>query len=448
MKKYFLLFCLCLQVLYVFGQGINCASMEPLCAGGSSFTFPSATNASVRAADAAGFGCLETQPNPSWFYIKIDQPGSLTINLSQVTNNGTPIDTDFICWGPFTDPPPICGPGNLNSGTAIDCSYSADASEQINILNTQSGEYYVLLITNFEGSAGRISLTQTNTSQGNAGSTDCTIACPLTLGDDIALCNGGVATLTANFAPSGNYNTSLTTIEWLRNGVVLPQTTKSITINETGSYSVNIYNPACGADVITDDVEVVAGTAVFTTAEPETLTILAPATGNYIFNLTENNAVILDGEDPAGYSIAYYESEIAAEEGSNPLPYAVAYNGYNGQTIWARVVNLLTSCPIVYSFTLNVISYATYITPNGDGYHDTWGISGLRGFKDVTITIFDRYGKLIKNMSPNSNSLQGRTWDGTFNGRMLPSDDYWFTLVYINKQGRKIELRSHIAMKR
>jgi gliding motility-associated-like protein len=448
MNKYFLLFGLCLQVFIVCGQGSNCASMEPFCAGGSSFTFPSATNASIRASDAAGFGCLETQPNPSWFFIKIDQAGNLRFNLIQVTNSGSPIDIDFICWGPFTDPPPICGAANLNSTTVVDCSYSAEASEQIDILNTQAGEYYVLLITNFNGSAGQISLTQTNTSQSSAGSTDCTIACPVTLGNDIVLCTGGTASLTADFNPAGTYDDTLTTVEWLHDGVLMPQTTETITINESGTYTVNIHNPACGADLITDDVLVVAGTATFTTAAPEALTILAPSTGNYIFNLTENNSVILDGEDPAGYSISYFESEIAAEEGSGPLLDAVAYKGGNGQTIWVRVVNLLTTCPIVYSFTLNVISYATYITPNGDGYHDTWGINGLRGFKDVTITIFDRYGRLIKTMSPNNNSLQGKTWDGTFNGRMLPSDDYWFTLNYTNKQGRKIELRSHIAVKR
>lgn len=448
MYKYFLFFFVCFAAYTAHSQGSNCASMEPFCAGGSTFTFPNAINTSIRASDAADYGCLQTQPNPSWFYIKIDQPGSLNFTLSQVTNFGSPIDIDFICWGPFTNLPPICGASNLNSATVVDCSYSAEATEQISVSNTQTGEYYVLLITNFSGMSGNISLTQTNTNQSNSGSTDCTIACPVSLGEDITLCHGGTETLTANFTPLGTYSDNLTTVEWLHDGVVMPQTSKSIIINQTGTYTVNIHNPACGADVISDSINVVAGNAVFTTATPEALTILAPARGPFVFNLTENNTVILNGQDANAYSIAYYESEAAAEEGTSPLRDAIAYKGANGQTIWVRVVNLSNSCPIVYSFTLNVITYNNYLTPNGDGYHDTWGISGLRGYKEVLITVFDRYGRLIKTLNPNSSSLQGRTWDGTLNGQMLPSDDYWFTVSYINKQDRKVELSSHFAMKR
>ena len=42
-----------------------------------------------------------------------------------------------------------------------------------------------------------------------------------------------------------------------------------------------------------------------------------------------------------------------------------------------------------------------------------------------SILIFDRYGKLLKQIDENSPG-----WDGTFNGRQLPSSDYWFKLEY------------------
>ncbi|MGV7107808.1 T9SS type B sorting domain-containing protein, partial [Flavobacterium sp. U410] len=56
--------------------------------------------------------------------------------------------------------------------------------------------------------------------------------------------------------------------------------------------------------------------------------------------------------------------------------------------------------------------------------------------------IFDRYGKLVKQISPNGNG-----WDGTYNGRQLPSTDYWFSLQY-EENGVAKEFRAHFSLKR
>ena len=62
--------------------------------------------------------------------------------------------------------------------------------------------------------------------------------------------------------------------------------------------------------------------------------------------------------------------------------------------------------------------------PNADGFNDTWRIIGIETLPASQIHIFDRYGKLLKQISPGSTG-----WDGTYNGRALPSSDYWFSLV-------------------
>ena len=49
----------------------------------------------------------------------------------------------------------------------------------------------------------------------------------------------------------------------------------------------------------------------------------------------------------------------------------------------------------------------------------------MNSFQNWKISIFDRYGKLLTQLS-NSNLL----WDGTFNGNKLPSTDYWFVINY------------------
>ncbi|HZW62131.1 MAG TPA: T9SS type B sorting domain-containing protein, partial [Flavobacteriaceae bacterium] len=63
------------------------------------------------------------------------------------------------------------------------------------------------------------------------------------------------------------------------------------------------------------------------------------------------------------------------------------------------------------------------------------------------IYIFDRYGKLLKQLSPT-----GSGWDGMYNGEPLPSSDYWFTVEYYepgqgSESGTK-EFRSHFTLKR
>ncbi|MFN3967912.1 choice-of-anchor L domain-containing protein [Flavobacterium sp.] len=90
-----------------------------------------------------------------------------------------------------------------------------------------------------------------------------------------------------------------------------------------------------------------------------------------------------------------------------------------------------------------VINYPKYFTPNGDGYHDTWNITNLSNQPSANIIIYDRYGKVIKQIRPNGNG-----WDGTYNGHIMPSDDYWFSVSYTDENQVNQEFRAHFAMKR
>lgn len=80
-----------------------------------------------------------------------------------------------------------------------------------------------------------------------------------------------------------------------------------------------------------------------------------------------------------------------------------------------------------YPFT--ILDYPNFFTPNGDGANDVWKVDGLDSYPLSTIYIFDRYGKLLKQMNANSVG-----WNGTFNGYPLPATDYWFRLVLNENQ--------------
>ena len=85
-----------------------------------------------------------------------------------------------------------------------------------------------------------------------------------------------------------------------------------------------------------------------------------------------------------------------------------------------------------------------FFTPNGDAYHPTWNIIGLSNQPGAKIYIFDRYGKLLKQISP-----AGPGWDGTFNGSPMPSQDYWFRVEYVDPfDGTPKEFINHFTLKR
>jgi gliding motility-associated-like protein len=89
-----------------------------------------------------------------------------------------------------------------------------------------------------------------------------------------------------------------------------------------------------------------------------------------------------------------------------------------------------------------VVNYPKYFTPNGDGFHETWNITDLQEQLQANIYIFDRYGKLLKQIKPSGNG-----WDGKYNGTEMLSDDYWFTVSYLKNNETK-EFRAHFTLKR
>ncbi|MEZ4853824.1 choice-of-anchor L domain-containing protein [Flavobacterium sp.] len=183
------------------------------------------------------------------------------------------------------------------------------------------------------------------------------------------------------------------------------ETSQNITVDVAGSYSVTVTNnnncstvqqfTVINSEIATIDAIIVNDFSANNTAE-----VLVSGSGAYNFSL--------DG-------INYQESAIFTnlEEGE----YTVFVKDKKG-------------CGTV-SKNFYVLDYPKYFTPNGDGINDFWTIKNLkkRGFLAVKIYIFDRYGKLIKEIKSNEAG-----WNGTFNGYNLPATDYWFVLELNNER--------------
>ena len=96
--------------------------------------------------------------------------------------------------------------------------------------------------------------------------------------------------------------------------------------------------------------------------------------------------------------------------------------------------------------TVQVMDYPKFFTPNGDGFNDNWNIYSIADQPGATIYIFDRMGKLLKQISPT-----GSGWDGTYNNNPMPTSDYWFTVEYTEPNSPSTEkklFKSHFTLKR
>lgn len=90
------------------------------------------------------------------------------------------------------------------------------------------------------------------------------------------------------------------------------------------------------------------------------------------------------------------------------------------------------------SSSVFVFDYPKFFSPNNDGYNDFWNV--FLENSDTTLSIFDRYGKLLKQIRQDEVG-----WDGTYNGYKLPSTDYWFVLDY-DECGIKRTFKSHFTL--
>ena len=74
----------------------------------------------------------------------------------------------------------------------------------------------------------------------------------------------------------------------------------------------------------------------------------------------------------------------------NPMFTGIAPGKY---LAYVRDIN---GCGLSVPFEVYVLDYQRFFTPNGDGYNDVWNIKNFDLFSEATISIYDRYGKLMQ----------------------------------------------------
>lgn len=85
------------------------------------------------------------------------------------------------------------------------------------------------------------------------------------------------------------------------------------------------------------------------------------------------------------------------------------------------------------------------ITPNGDGRNDVIDYSALGSKIDLTFSVYNRYGAKIHQGDKTNNYK----WDGTTNGRKVPTGSYWYSVTWNenNKTKTPVKLSGWIIVK-
>ena len=210
--------------------------------------------------------------------------------------------------------------------------------------------------------------------------------------------------------------------EWFLNESLVPisgETSSTLTVPNAGNYTVIATQKAY------PNCKSVPNKITVTKSEP------ALATARVEYSFTENLNVITIATGLGNYVYQLDENEIQTSnlfENVEPGTHKIKVIDKNG-------------CAD-YILSVIVLDYVRYFTPNADNFNDKWNIKGIKDQPNAKVYIFDRYGKFLKQVTPDEEG-----WDGTFAGNLMPSDDYWFTVSY-EENGEQKEFKSHFAMKR
>ncbi len=204
----------------------------------------------------------------------------------------------------------------------------------------------------------------------------------VSLGDNREFCKGEKVTLDAG----GGYETYL----WNTGA-----STQKIEVNQEGTYSVIVTNSnKCESSTSVKITKRKLGTITNIKIANNTISVIMSDSGDYLYSLDK---------------VRWQESN----EFSNLS---------NGENLMVYVKAKL-GCE-VDSKSFSLFSIPNIFSPNSDLKNDTWKISGLEHYPNSVILIVDRYGKPVLNKIVNGNF----EWDGSFNGKKLPTGTYWYHL--------------------
>lgn len=337
----------------------NAAGGTPL-ATGSSFTTPALTQTTTYYVDAYDTSCT-------------------TGTRTAVTATINPIPTVTIA-----SPTPVCG----ENSAVLNATPSAGTINWFNVptggTSLGSGNTFTTPVLS-EDTTFYAEAVNNGCSSGNRIAVNVVVyELPDVEDETVILCEGAVITLSAGISNA--------TYRWSTG-----ENSQTIQVNNNAPYSVTVTSPApenCSKtkhfNIIQYDIPVIETVVT----KDSSVEIIASGNGEYNYSIDGFN---------------YQDSNL----------FTVSEGGL--YTAYVREKNVY--CGYSDQQTFVVILVPSFFSPNGDGHNDIFYLKGMEFYPNSSISIFNRYGKLIKQVMPGN-----PFWDGTFGGEKLPADDYWYVL--------------------
>jgi len=182
---------------------------------------------------------------------------------------------------------------------------------------------------------------------------------------------------------------------------------------EPGTYTVSLVATAeCGT--ATDESVLTNYLSVYNSPSVEVITL--PTT------VCPGDDVLLEGQSSAN-SVQWFagEAPISSNLTVNVNP--------NFETVYTLIATNTAGCSAADSVLISineVCELSNAITPNNDGFNDTWMIPQAQSNPNIIVTIFNRWGQEVYSNSAYDN---GNGWNGTNNdGTELPSGTYYYVI--------------------
>ena len=195
--------------------------------------------------------------------------------------------------------------------------------------------------------------------------------------------------------------------QWYKNGTAINNATNAtFTAKESGLYSVEEKNAACGSSSLAKELKVIAKPIAY--AGPDQ-------------SLPEGVISALSGSGGGTYEWTP-TTYLSLGTVSNPTFKAT-------QTITYELIVKDGICPsdpdYVTIYVVKPIKVPNVITVNGDGVNDVWKIENIEGYPNVIIEIYNRWGNLVWKTAG-----YPKNWDGTNyrNSEVLPEGTYFYII--------------------
>ncbi|WP_299106554.1 T9SS type B sorting domain-containing protein [uncultured Tenacibaculum sp.] len=225
--------------------------------------------------------------------------------------------------------------------------------------------------------------------------------------------------------PNGNYK-----YEWKDSSGKVISNSINTNVSKGGIYSVKaISNAGCESDIKSINV-------IESSISSISINSLE------IIDDSENNSITINTQN---IGLGNYEFSLLDSNSNIIRDYQISPNFDNlDGGIYTILIKDINGCGI-QSFETSIITYPKFFTPNEDGIKDTWHILGLEQsfYKSGIVKIYNRFGKMLKVLS-----LNDPGWNGHYNGRQLPSDNYWFYAELIAPNGNIIRKKGYFSLLR